>query len=260
MIPTRTRTQWTEDELLIVCGLYFTLPFGRMHKTNPQVVHIASLIDRTPSSVAMKLTNFASLDPAHQARGVRGLSGHSHADLLMWNRFANDWAAMACKSEQLLLQYEGRRVPVEPPKPATVVTEETRLVTVRLVQGLFRKIVLAAYDNRCCVTGNPVEELLNASHILPWSDFESERLNPSNGLCLAAHFDRAFDRALIAFDDNMRLLVGDRLKRQTKNISIQQEFCSREGTRIALPERFPPNPDFLAHHRRVFFADRNRIL
>ena len=36
---------------------------------------MAELIGRTPSSVAMRLSNYASLDPMLQARGVIGLPG-----------------------------------------------------------------------------------------------------------------------------------------------------------------------------------------
>jgi hypothetical protein len=39
-------------------------------------------------------------------------------------------------------------------------------------------MILNAFDSRCCVSGLRVRELLVASHIVPWSDFPNERLNP----------------------------------------------------------------------------------
>lgn len=77
MNPPTARVPWSHDELVIACGLYFTLPFGQMHSRNPNIIEVAGLLGRTPSSLAMKLVNLASLDPAHQARGVRGLAGHT---------------------------------------------------------------------------------------------------------------------------------------------------------------------------------------
>ena len=71
---------WREEELLAAMYLYTVLPFGRLHKGTPEIIQLASRLGRTPSSVGMKLSNFASLDPAHQARGVKGLSGASRAD------------------------------------------------------------------------------------------------------------------------------------------------------------------------------------
>ena len=63
---------WTREELILAINLYCKLPFGRLHRNNPAVIHLASLIGRTPSSVAYKLVNFASLDPSLQARGIKG--------------------------------------------------------------------------------------------------------------------------------------------------------------------------------------------
>src|ERR1035438_9168839 len=48
------------DQLVIACGLYFPLPFGQMHHRNPKIIEVARLLKRTPSSLAMKLVNFAS--------------------------------------------------------------------------------------------------------------------------------------------------------------------------------------------------------
>ena len=134
-----------------------------------------------------------------------------------------------------------------------VPTEATRTVKVRTMQSFFRKVVLAAYGSRCCITGNPVQDLLVASHIMPWADFPAQRLNPRNGLCLAAHFDRAFDRGLIGFDDHIRLTLSPALKRYLPNDAIESEFMHREGQSLLSPERFPPDPYFVAYHRSRIF-------
>jgi putative restriction endonuclease len=103
------------------------------------------------------------------------------------------------------------------------------------------------------VTGNPVRELLVASHILPWGRFPAERVNPRNGLCLAAHFDRAFDRGLISFDEGLRLVVGRVLRNHSAHPAIRTEFLAREGLRLAAPQRFAPQPHFLEYHRVHLF-------
>lgn len=139
--------------------------------------------------------------------------------------------------------------------PRDVPTETSAFVMVRTMQGVFRKVVLAAYNSRCCITGNPVDELLVASHILPWSEFPQHRLNPQNGLCLAAHFDRAFDRCLITFDAEMRLVLSPVLKRYLPNPTIESEFVQREGQRLSCPDRFLPDAGFLAYHRSRMFRE-----
>lgn len=81
-------------------------------------------------------------------------------------------------------------------------TEAERLVVQRIGQDLFRNALLRDWGGRCAVTGLAVPELLRASHIKPWARCKSdaERLDPSNGLLLAAHLDAAFDQGFITFD------------------------------------------------------------
>jgi putative restriction endonuclease len=206
----------------------------------------------------MKLVNFASLDPAHRARGVKGLRGHSRSDERVWEEFQRDWDQMTVLSEARLQNLRAAMPPLEPENTgpefrSDVPTDTTATIRVRTMQSFFRKVVLAAYNARCCVTGNPVEDLLVASHILPWSEFPKERLNPRNGLCLAAHFDRAFDRGLITFDAAMRLVVSPALKRHLPNPAIDAEFVRREGQALLCPDRFLPEAGFLEHHRGQIF-------
>jgi putative restriction endonuclease len=235
-----TRQQWSRDELTLACRLYFTLPFGQMHARNPKIIEVAGLLGRTPSSLAMKLVNFASLDPAQQARGIKGLAGHSRADERIWSEFLSNWDEMAVLSEaKLQALYAGR--PSQDIAADEMIaggnrrTESESLGRVRTMQGFFRKVVLAAHHSRCCVTGNPVEDLLVASHILPWSAFPEQRLNPRNGLCLAAHFDKTFDCGLVTFDGRLRLTLSPALRRYLPNEAVESEFspAGRASSRVS---------------------------
>jgi putative restriction endonuclease len=236
---------WTRDEVIGAMGLYFTMPFGKMHKGNPRIIEVAGLLGRTPSSLAMKLTNFASLDPAHQKRGVKGMDRRSGLDEQVWEEFQGRWEELAEVSGVRLEQLEGPGVE----------TERSATRAERTIQWYFRKVVLAAYQERCCVTGNPVTALLSASHILPWAEYPAERLNPRNGLCLAAHFDKAFDRGLIGFDADLRLIVGKELRGHRRNDAIEGEFLRRAGQPMLVAERYGPEGEFLAIHRRRFELD-----
>ena len=257
---------WSREELIVVFNLYCSMPFGQMHSRNPSVIEMARVIDRTPGSVAMKLVNFASFDPAHQARGVSELKGASRADRAIWDEFHSDWERLAFESEQRLNELlptvpqlaQPSGLPVRrgfefPESVPDGPTETTRTLRVRTVQRFFRKAVLAAYQGRCCLTGNPVPELLIASHILPWSRFPEHRVNPSNGLCLSAHFDRAFDYGLIAFDPELKLVLSGYLKAYLPNDALIREFVPMEGTPLRMPEKFRPNADFLQEHRENIF-------
>lgn len=108
----------------------------------------------------------------------------------------------------------------------------------------------------CCISGNPIPELLIASHILPWPGFPEHRANPSNGLCLSRLHDAAFDQGLITFDESRRLVLSKRLRDYLPNEAIRVNFSTYEGSALRLPEKFFPEERFLAHHREHTFIDR----
>ena len=92
-------------------------------------------------------------------------------------------------------------------------TEVERLRKERIGQDVFRKALMLFWDGTCAVTGVTHPHLLRASHIVPWSecDSDAERLNVHNGLLLAAHLDAAFDAYLISFNGDGRILFSSKL-------------------------------------------------
>ena len=256
---------WTREERILVMRLYCTIPFGRYHKGTKEVIALATLLGRTPSSVAMKLNNLASLDPAHAARGVKGLPGASRGDRETWAEFHADWTALSALSEQLLgyLKNHGTLPDLARQPEALVVstaaypgaTEAKREVSVRLAQRFFRRAVLASYRSRCCVSNIAQKELLIASHIIPWSTAPEHRADPRNGLCLSRLHDAAFDRGLVTLDEDLRLVLSRELASACTNESLRTCFQNHEGRSITLPGRFLPDQRFLAHHRTQVFRD-----
>ncbi|WP_161780257.1 HNH endonuclease [Ferriphaselus sp. R-1] len=86
---------------------------------------------------------------------------------------------------------------------------------------------------------------------------KANRLNPSNGLCLSAIHDRAFDKGLISLSDDMRVVVSEELK-QNKEKFVVEVLLPLEGRAIELPERFAPQREFIAWHRNELFVDSRR--
>src|SRR5437773_10192576 len=93
---------WTREHRLIALNLYFKLPFGKLHKGNPLIVEVARKMGRTPSSLAIKLCNFASLDPVLQARGIVGMTGAANDDRILWAEFQGNVASLGVESEELM--------------------------------------------------------------------------------------------------------------------------------------------------------------
>lgn len=127
--------------------------------------------------------------------------------------------------------------------------EAVREVKTRIGQGFFRKMILAQYQTQCCITGLNVPEVLRASHITSWRDDPPNRLNPANGLCLSATYDAAFDKHLISFDDDFRMILSPALKEYYSNIAFKTQFASFEGKPLNKPGRFSPNCRLLESHR-----------
>jgi len=104
------------------------------------------------------------------------------------------------------------------------------------------------------MSGLSDSRLLIASHIVPWSKDKHNRLNPRNGLCLSALHDKAFDRGLIALDDDFCVILSKDLEQRNEPF-VRQFFHPLAGQSITLPERFAPDKAFLARHRDVVFVD-----
>ena len=249
---------WSREELILAMNLYCKTPFGKMHNRNPDVIRLAKLLGRSPSSVGWKLVNFASFDPSLKKRGIKGAVNASRLDRKIWEEFNSDWDRLAYESELLLGKRLGK------PVAEIVETETTSLlrsgldkkavVKVRINQNFFRTMVLAAYQSRCCITGIAVPDLLNASHIIPWSIDEQNRVNPRNGLCLNAIHDRAFDRGLLTITPDYRVLVSTSIKLVSRRSEIVREFLTRyEGETIRLPQKFLPDSSFLDYHNKNIF-------
>ena len=247
--------KWSKEQLKVAFNLYCQMPFGKMHHRNPEIVRIANLINRTPSALAMKLVNFASLDPAITGTGRKGLGNASAADREIWDEFHADWERLALESQSIIAaltsvapgifdalendadeseSYEGETKPAQ--------------IEVRLKQAFFRRTVLSSYQGRCCMTGISEPKLLLASHIVPWSKDKANRLNPRNGLCLSALHDRAYDKGLITVSGEFRILVSATLKARGEERFVRESLLALDGQQISLPEKFVPSRDFLERH------------
>ena len=249
-----SRNDWTRQQLLVAFALYCRLPFGRLHRRNPEIVQFAETIGRTPSALAMKLTNIASLDPEITSTGRAGLRGASAQDRAMWNEMHTDWEQFALETQQAIAEITSEQVFDETYDPIDerIGKDRTVQTTVRIGQNFFRRTILSAYNEQCCITGLSIPALLVASHIIPWHTDKLNRVNPKNGLCLSALHDKAFDSGLITINEDMTVQISK--THQVKNDPFFSESIEAYvGKPIRLPEKFSPDKKFLAYHREYIF-------
>jgi putative restriction endonuclease len=246
---------WTREEALACFNLYCRIPFGKFDQGTLEVIDFAKAIGRTPSAVAMKLSNFASFDPAHKKRNVKGLSNASNLDRSIWEEFEATPNKVAEQSEE---EFNRLSVPAESslerePRLPEGPTEIQLSRPMRLVQSFFRRSVLASYGYKCSFCGFEVRSLLNASHSIPWNVSVAQRADPRNGFCLCVLHDRAFDRGLMTVDADSRLLISKRVKRANPVPLHRVGLLDLEGQRINLPGRFLPDLKSLEYHRSLVF-------
>lgn len=252
------RRFWTREELILAFNLYLKLPFGKMHKGNPDVINLSKLIDRTPSAVAMRLTNFASIDPFHQKRGVVGLTGGRKQCQPIWDEFNKNREDLIFETEKLIADKENATIEVKYKNILQGISkyqgkERVREVKTRVNQSVFRQIILSSYFGRCAISGINISELLNASHIIPWSKNEQERLNPENGICLSKLYDAAFDRGLIGIKPDYSVILSTKIKAQSAESFYDKHFSFISGCQIIAPERYKPRKEFLEFHLDTIF-------
>jgi len=237
------RRNWTREEVWAALFLYLKTEFGRIHKGNPEIIALGQRLGRSPSAVALKMSNLAALDETLDRKGM----GHTgQIDKIVWQEWMRD------KAKILDIKAMPPSLPNQNAVPGYRGFAEGRDRFVqgkqRVGQDYFREMILSGYRSKCALTGIDDARLLNASHIVGWAEDTKSRLDPSNGICLNALHDRAFDRHLISFDEDYRMLVSKSMPDWAR-AKLKDVAC----VELRMPDKFLPGQDYLERHRKQFF-------
>lgn len=118
---------------------------------------------------------------------------------------------------------------------------------VRVGQEIFREQLKHVYGYRCCLSGidDIAPSILIASHIKPWSLAKpAEKTDIFNGLLLAPHYDKLFDKGFISFSDDGKLILSKMLPDH-----VVQEW-GLENKRLRTV--YPQSAAYLGFHREYF--------
>lgn len=253
------RNLWTEDEMIIVLDLYFKLPFGRLNRNTPEVKELANLIGRTNNSVALRLVNYAACDPYILSTGRHGMDAGKDRCIPFWNEFADNKEALFLKAEEIRARLSNRSIEQQLRLTTNdfVGQERETVIRARVNQSAFRTMVLNNYRNQCAITGIDIPQLLVASHIIPWADDESNRLNPANGICLSPLYDKMFDKGLIGIREDYTIQLSAELKQNAPKEYYSYHILYVENKKLSLPEEHVPDLSFLEYHYNNIFAPHN---
>jgi HNH endonuclease len=117
-------------------------------------------------------------------------------------------------------------------------------------QKAFAAAVKANYEYRCAITGVVTKDFLVASHIVPWSEDQSIRLDPSNGICLSSLVDRAFEKGYLQIEDDLTIRID--WDRVGDDQALQSQLVPHDGRKLSLPSEGAPQPKYLQRRRALF--------
>lgn len=177
------------------------------------------------------------------------LANHNYAHKLWQIYNTEDLPPDTLAAKLSAVELESDTVPDEGEASQLQGEDVLREVKTRRNQHFFRSMIMCDYTSRCCLTGLAIPEVLRASHISSWATDETNRMNPTNGLCLSATYDAAFDRHLISFDEDYRFILSKSLRDHYTDAAFRQHFLCFEGVKLTLPKRFHPAQFFLEKHR-----------
>lgn len=214
-----------------------------------------------------KLGNLGAVDERLRAFNISGLVNCAKLDKEVFDEFVNDWERLVSVSQNILEKINEEKgihssKLIEETADNDIIAEFTRLsklpteklvsINVRIRQAFFRRSVLSNYDNKCCISGLDIPELLIASHIIPWKRDEKSRIDPQNGLLLSTLHDRAFDIGLITITPDFKVRISKRLYK-SKSAFLKPSLFEFDGKEITLLSKFLPKEEYLHWHNQNVF-------
>lgn len=246
---TTRRVEWTRDEFVLALALYHEK--GLLDDKTIEVIELSKLLRnmapeevdlnpdyRNANGIALRLANFASVDPNYAGKGMAGLSKLGHR---IWEEFKDNNDMLFAEAQKIRTRLQS----LETNQIAALVElnelsssfdvafnpenqfDERERVAAEIVrrrgQSEFRKKLLAAYEGRCAITNCDAPDVLEAAHILGYSGMKSNHV--SNGVLLRADIHILFDMGYISINpDNWDICIAEQIKKTEYAMLAQRKF------------------------------------
>lgn len=115
-----------------------------------------------------------------------------------------------------------------------------------MAQAVFRAALLKAYGSRCALSDVYSPSLLEAAHIIPWSEAApDQRINPCNGVLLSTINHRFLDLGWLRINEDYTVAT-DTSKTQVKSLE-RKLLIELNGSKLRLPadKKHWPTPAFI---------------
>lgn len=247
--------KWTREETIVAFNVYCKIPFKSSSKTHPMIIKYANLLNRTPSALNMKIGNIGRLDPDLKGQGISGLVHGAKMEEEVWNEFYDNPELLAFESEKIIARLTNQSIEMSTSIRTDDLPqgrERSVIIKQRVNQSFFRSTVMSAYNFHCCISGVNIAELLEACHIVDWSQDERNRVNPKNGLCMNSFFHKAYDKHLLGITPDMRIVISEELLQGSTDVTFLNYLKTIDGKKILLPGKFLPQKELLEIHYNKF--------
>ena len=211
---------WEADELILALDLY--LREGQLDDTDPRVIDLSSVLNelpihadrpdaarfRNPNGVAMKLGNFAALDPDYPGAGLRA---GGKRDREVWDRFANARDELAAAAARIRAGVVAHDLPERTEEDEADVVEGRLLYRIHRVRERDRNLVqrkkagALRRDHRlaCEVCGFDFalaygelgEGFIECHHVLPLADSGERRTRVKDLVLVCSNCHRILHRS-----------------------------------------------------------------
>lgn len=170
------------------------------------------------------------------------------ATLYYWKLFA-DFEAISNKKDALVFTYgkKGEKISIPITKPK-ISSRQNEIRKARQGQGIYRDKLLSECPF-CPITMISDERLLVASHIKPWAvATDYEKLDPKNGFMLSPLYDKLFDRGLMTFTEDRRIILSNWISPKNK-----ERLGIKDGQFIQLLPLDEARQAYMQFHRSSVF-------
>ena len=247
-----TGRNWKRPESIAGMWAYantINKPVSRVSGT--PVADVALTIGRAVTGVYNKVMNFRAIDP-NDSRS--GLSAGGHSDIVVWEEFFDE-EAKEIRIEELNQEYNLEELNQEYNRlwgRNSVQTEAKKTyleygdapnddpnelqqfaAKVRRGQPAFRKNLLAAYNERCSLTGYRPAEVLEAVHLIPHAESGINEID--NGLLIRGDLHSLFDANLLRINpDTLTIVIDEKLSKTPYwKLNGKTIFRRADGTQIS---------------------------
>ncbi len=262
---------WTREEITLALALYMVTPYGKISSNNKAIQDLAARLNRSSGSVSLKLANLAAVDPAVAASGRKGFSNGGKLDREVWEdyvglgnadlaRLNSDAFRTAHELEIGVPEWLGLTAEQQALEVPTTTTDIIEMVKRRRGQAFFRRAILAKMENRCAVTGCSISSILDAAHIVPWSDDSTSRLDPRNGIALTCGFHAAFDHHLMGIRPDGVIVISDAWVKQCGGERERRYLDSLRDAQVTanLGRTFRVTEDLLTQRWEMFLEQERK--